>query len=71
MTIHMSCNNNLDNDRNVLNNYKETLKILQSKSNYMLKLFNIDTLNETNLQIVLKNKNCSCPQPDCFMIEFK
>lgn len=71
MTIHMSYNNNLDNDRNVLNNYKETLKILQSKSNYMLKLFNIDTLNETNLQIVLKNKNCSCPQPDCFMIEFK
>lgn len=57
-------------NKSIFNNYVETLLKLQTKSNYLLKFFNISSLTTDNFQITLKNEEITCPNPDCFMIEY-
>lgn len=58
-------------NKSVFEHYKEALLKYQTKSDYFSKIFNINSLTNVNLQLTLKNKNITCPNPDCFMIELK
>lgn len=60
-----------DSNSSIIDNYKQALLKCQTKSNYLLKLFDINSLNEINLKFILKNEEITCPNPDCFMVEFK
>lgn len=72
MFVHLNeCSNKYDNNKTILENYKLRLLDLQGKSNYSLKLFDIKSMNDSNFKFILKNKDITCPKPDCFMIKFK
>ena len=72
INIHlMESQSTHDLNKSIFENYKQALLNYQSKSNYFSKIIKINTLNESNLKLILKNENITCPNPDCFMVEFK
>ena len=57
--------------KDIIKYYQKRILKLQTKSNYMLKIFDIKSMSDEDFKFVLKNENITCPNPDCFMIEFK
>lgn len=57
--------------KDIIEYYRKRILKLQTKSNYMLKIIDIKTMSDENFKFVLKNENITCPNPDCFMVQFE